>query len=327
MSEEAVDVEVLTALCKEAQARRAELHPGYYQAPGPEFAEANSARLRTLLDRDDAVYIAAQAEGGRLLGFAAATTVIAPPVYAPGGPVGFARDWFVADDKDTVTVGGDLLAEVVSALEGRGTVLTVVPNAHGENSRELTLAMLGFYVASEWYYRPLEEGGTIAMPKGAFRRAAPGDAEAIADLMEAKRQEYGGYAPVFWRPAPAGREVHLPFLQAQIADAAADAFVVEAPAGSGRPLDGFAIGKNGGIDDYAVAAPDLWPTVGRDLLHAATLAQASRGAERMVVVCGAKDTPKRTMLAAEGFTLVEAWWVRDHGTPGGVTPEDGTDNE
>jgi hypothetical protein len=302
----------MAELAAGTQARWAGLHPGYFAAPDAAFVEAAKERLGKAMGRVDAVYIAAQGEGGSLLGFAAANTVIAPPVYAPGGPVGFLRDWHLADERQTIGMGGDLLNEAVRGLEQeRDAVLTVVPNAHGDTERELTLGVLGFYVASEWYYRPLEEGGSIAMPKGAFRRAVPEDADAIADLMETKRQEYGGYAPVFWKPAPDGRDVHLPFLRSQIGDRETDTFVAEAPAGSGRPLDGFAIARSGGIDDYAVASPDLWPTVGADLLHAATLAQASRGARRMVVVCGARDVPKRTMLAAEGFTLVEEWWVRD----------------
>ena len=106
MSEE---IQALAALSQQAQARRAELHPGYFPVPSADFAANAEGRIRTLLGRDDAVYIGAQGEDGQVLGFAAASTVTAPPVYAPGGPVGFVREWHVADDKDTVTIGGDLL--------------------------------------------------------------------------------------------------------------------------------------------------------------------------------------------------------------------------
>lgn len=63
------------------------------------------------------------------------------------------------------------------------------------------------------------------------------------------------------------------------------------------------------IDDFAVAVPEQWPTVGVDLLGALRRTARERGAAQVVVVCGHLDGPKRTALEHSGLSIASEWWV------------------
>jgi hypothetical protein len=177
------------------------------------------------------------------------------------------------------------------------------------------LEALGYFVASEWHARSLgaeAEGGIEAD----VRQARADDVDAMADLAERKRQQYAAYAPRFWRPAPDGREKHLPFLGVQLTRDDTVALVADAAdPDAAYSLDGFLIARDGGVDDFAVAAPEMWPTVGAALLRTAERESAARGVGRMVLVCGAKDAAKAEMLRAAGYAVVERWYVNER--PGG----------
>lgn len=51
-----------------------------------------------------------------------------------------------------------------------------------------------------------------------IRTAQETDLERVLDLAEAKRRQYAEYQPRFHRPAMNAREVHRPYLRAQIED-------------------------------------------------------------------------------------------------------------
>lgn len=152
-----------------------------------------------------------------------------------------------------------------------------------------------------------------------LRTATPADMEAILDLAEARRHQYQEYQPVFWRKAPDSREKQRPFLTALLQRENVFALVHE----TGSRLDGFLIGAivptppvyaAGGptcsVDDYCVATPDLWATVGAALLDAAAHEARTRGAVQMVVVTANRDIPKRSMLAEQRYTIASEWWTR-----------------
>lgn len=68
-------------------------------------------------------------------------------------------------------------------------------------------------------------------------------------------------------------------------------------------------GLTGMVDDFAVARPELWRTVGRHLLEEASTRLNARGAVQIVVVCGHHDQPKRSALRDVGLTIASEWWV------------------
>lgn len=87
-------------------------------------------------------------------------------------------------------------------------------------------------------------------------------------------------------------------------------------------MAGFAIGRlvpapsvydPGGVtcfvDDFAVADPTDWLTVGVDLLHAVCRTAQEQGAAQIVVVAGQLDEAKRAALAVGGLSVASEWWV------------------
>ena len=227
-----------------------------------------------------------------------AILVHAPPVYNPGGPVCFVEDWS-GDDS--------LLADAEREAAKRGAVVVRVICAHNDISRAKRLTQHGYAVASEWYTAPLPPASS-AHTNG-IRPLTAADVPRVLELGEMKRREYAAYSPVFWRLSQTPRETFAPYMQSQIEDAQNVALAHE----QDGKLDGFVLVAHGTIDDYAVAAPDLWPTAGAALLQAAGDAARQRGLKNLLVICGHGDTPKRTMLAAQGLTLATDWYVKPIG--------------
>jgi hypothetical protein len=63
------------------------------------------------------------------------------------------------------------------------------------------------------------------------------------------------------------------------------------------------------VDDFAVAEPEEWLTIGHLLLDALHRWAASRDAAQMIVVTAHLDEPKRAALQSHGLTLASEWWV------------------
>lgn len=133
----------------------------------------------------------------------------------------------------------------------------------------------------------------------------PADAEWAAALMDARRRIYVTYSPVFWRPAADPVPGHAAFLADQIEG---DALALRTDGGF---LVGQVRGEGAVVDDFAVAAPALWPTHGRALLEAALAQLHARGAAEVLVVAAQRDLPKSALLREVGLRLVEQWWVKE----------------
>ncbi len=225
-----------------------------------------------------------------------AIVLSAPPVYDPGGPVCFVEEW-QGDES--------LLADAGQEAAKRGSVLTRVICPHADTARAAALTRHGYTVASEWYTAPLPLANKP--PTSGIRQLTIADVPRVLELGEQKRREYAAYSPVFWRLSSLPRETFAPYMQGQIADTQNIALAHE----QDGKVDGFVLeNERGTIDDYTVAAPTLWPTVGAELLQAAGTEAQKRGIKSLLVICGHGDKPKRTMLAAQGLTLATDWYVK-----------------
>lgn len=225
-----------------------------------------------------------------------AMLVSAPPVYDPGGLVCFIEDW----SGDTT-----LLAEAEQTAAAKGAVLVRVICPHTDTARAEMLTRHGYSVASEWYMASLPLTG-MPTPQG-IRLLTAADVPRVLELGEQKRSEYQAYSPVFWRMSSLPRETFGPYLKSQIENPQNTALAHE----QDGKVDGFVLmNARGTIDDYAVAAPGLWPMIGADLLRATGDAAHKKGIQSLLVVCGAGDIPKRRMLAAQGLTLATDWYVK-----------------
>lgn len=112
----------------------------------------------------------------------------------------------------------------------------------------------------------------------AIRPATALDLEAILDLAQARRQQYAGYQPAFWRPAADAVQRQRPYL-ARLIDDEGVLTLVSGPVGE---ITGYLVGQlvsappvydPGGltclIDDFAVLDAADWATLGSALLRAA----------------------------------------------------------
>jgi GNAT superfamily N-acetyltransferase len=156
------------------------------------------------------------------------------------------------------------------------------------------------------------------MDAGRLRPTTQDDLPGLLELARRHRSAYERAQPRFWRQATDAVERQRPYFARQLADDRTVAFVHER-AGA---IDGFIIGTliaappvvdPGGdtclVDDFAVADPTDWPTVGSALLAAARERALVLGAVQLVVISGHHDAPKRAMLAAAGHAVVSEWWL------------------
>lgn len=221
----------------------------------------------------------------------------APPVYDPGGPVCAIEEW---------TSDEALLAEGEREAARRGAVLARVVSLEGDRARETILERRGYTVASEWYAGATANVDGMDLP--GLRPATAADVPRLLELGEAKRREYQTYSPTFWRISATPREAFAPFVQSQIEKSEHVALVHE----ENWEVDGYLIAdRDGYVDDYTVASPELWPMVGAGLLTAASRELRRRGIENLLVVCGRGDGPKRTALMSLGLRSTRKWYVRD----------------
>lgn len=157
-----------------------------------------------------------------------------------------------------------------------------------------------------------------------IRRASLEDIPELVMLSEQKRSQYAQHQPIFWRKAENSAQVQSAFFKHLLGQS--NALLLIHPGESG--LAGFAIGTliqgppvyaPGGltcmVDDYCVASPDLWLTVGEALLQMMAREAQSLGAVQMLVVCGHLDQPERHMLQQTGHSIASEWYVRPlHGS-------------
>jgi hypothetical protein len=157
--------------------------------------------------------------------------------------------------------------------------------------------------------------GTIGV-----RLAESFDIPRIVELQEQRRLQYQEYQPTLWRKAEESADEDRAYLENAITDATVLVLVHDRDA----TVDGAIVGvlshlspmyNPGGpvcvVDDFVVASPELWNTVGVKLLNAMAREAHKRGAAHLTVSCGYQDRLKRTMLALHGCTIASAWHVRD----------------
>lgn len=152
----------------------------------------------------------------------------------------------------------------------------------------------------------------------AIRSAEAGDIEACVGMIEARRQLYETFEPRFWRKAEHSAAMSTAFFSHLAADASALFLVSRADAG----INGFLIAANiqnppvyapGGptaqIDDFCVADPALFPTVGAALLDEARAQLKAQGFTQLVIVCAARDTARTAFLQSQSLSLTTTWWT------------------
>lgn len=151
-----------------------------------------------------------------------------------------------------------------------------------------------------------------------IRLATPADVASMVALSDQKRQAYEQAQPQFWRRAEKANEEQVKWFEWLLSKEIHILLIAEI----NYQIVGFIIGElksapevydPGGltlmIDDFCVERPELWRTVGKQLLHELQHQEKQRGAIQTLVVCGHHDEPKRHFLKQEGLSIASEWYV------------------
>jgi GNAT superfamily N-acetyltransferase len=151
------------------------------------------------------------------------------------------------------------------------------------------------------------------------RRAESTDITAAVELVERSRRQFQKYQPTLWRKAANSAAATEPFFTRLLGEP--DTLFLVAVEGS--RLEGFLIARKfpappvfdpGGdtwlIDDFSVAEPHLWLSVGEALLSHATTLIHEHGGVQIVVVSADRDLAKTEMLRRSDLSIASNWWTK-----------------
>jgi len=140
----------------EAMDERRRLYETYqprFWRRSPSARSTQAAFFKTLISKENAIVLIAE-DASIFRGFAIATVVEAPPVYAPGGKTCMVDD-FATTHNDWDDTGRALLGEVNRLAKAAGAVQAVVTCGHLDEAKRSFLHSDSFSIASEWFVKNL----------------------------------------------------------------------------------------------------------------------------------------------------------------------------
>jgi GNAT superfamily N-acetyltransferase len=151
------------------------------------------------------------------------------------------------------------------------------------------------------------------------RKASTTDIDAAVELVERSRRQFQKFQPTFWHKAAKSAAATETFFTKLLTDP--DTLFLVAVEGSQH--QGFLIARKfpsppvydpGGdtwlIDDFCVAEPHLWLSIGEALLSHATTLIHEHGGVQIVVVSADRDLAKTEMLRRSELTIASNWWTK-----------------
>ncbi len=151
-----------------------------------------------------------------------------------------------------------------------------------------------------------------------IRDATQDDLEDFLALGETRRVALSAWKPIFWKFVPDALEKHRPWIAHLIGQDDHGVFVAEDDGeivGTvvARPTFAPPIFDPGGIaytfDDFAVASPDLWDSVGRALIDHARGWCRENGGSQIIVIGVDQDDIQAAMLAQTDLSIASTWWT------------------
>lgn len=154
----------------------------------------------------------------------------------------------------------------------------------------------------------------------AIRIATLTDIPALVELSEQFRTTLEQLQPHMWRKSADSRAAQTSHFEKLLTENTnVIALVHEAPAITGFVIASLVAAQPvydpGGltclIDDFCVAQPNLWKTVGAALMQTVTNMARSHGAVQVVVICPHLDKAKRAMLRSHKLSIASEWFTRE----------------
>jgi predicted N-acetyltransferase YhbS len=151
----------------------------------------------------------------------------------------------------------------------------------------------------------------------AIRDCTAADLEAVVRILEARREDYARYEPVFWKRKQGVAKASGDYLRTWLGADRAVCLVAEQNGEVVGVLFGreaptppiYDAGPTAMIDDYHVKSPELWSTAGAALLEEARSRFKALGLKQFVVVSGYKDHAKMVFLRDHKLSLASAWFT------------------
>jgi GNAT superfamily N-acetyltransferase len=151
------------------------------------------------------------------------------------------------------------------------------------------------------------------------RKATTTDIKTAVELAEKNRRQFQKYQPTFWHKSARSAAATETLFVRLVTEP--DTFFLVAVEGGQQ--QGFVIARKfpnppvfdpGGdtwlIDDFCVAEPHLWLSIGEALLsHVSTLIH-EHGGVQIVVVSADRDLAKTEMLRRSDLTIASNWWTK-----------------
>jgi GNAT superfamily N-acetyltransferase len=150
------------------------------------------------------------------------------------------------------------------------------------------------------------------------RPATADDVAAMVELIQEYRDQLARWRPDFWRPADRAAEMsrmwfgHLVATPdkarcfvAEEADAVAGFLIatpIPVPPVYAAPDQAWT------VDDFCVAEPAQWPTIGRALWDAVVAHGRAEGWGQLICVSPVRDEAKNAMLDGTALTPTSRWW-------------------
>lgn len=145
------DIPAIVSLSEQKRIQYESYQPLFWRK-AEDSRDRQAAFLQHQLTRDNIIALVHERDG-EIDGFAIATLVPSPPVYAAG--LTCAIDDFCVVARDWLGIGKSLLEAAMEAANQRGASQSVVVCGHLDESKRHMLSTLGFTIASEWWTRPI----------------------------------------------------------------------------------------------------------------------------------------------------------------------------
>ena len=150
------------------------------------------------------------------------------------------------------------------------------------------------------------------------RDARWSDLHRLLALIEQRRRQLETFNPHFWRPSPRAAARTRLFYRWLLLSGRGTILLAE----DGERIVACLIARRvkpppvyapGGptilVDDYCVAAPDLWSSAGTLLLETLITRGRQRGWAQMIVAAPACDQVELDLLRRGGFVHSSSWWT------------------
>jgi hypothetical protein len=147
-----------------------------------------------------------------------------------------------------------------------------------------------------------------------IRKSLKSDIPWMVSLSHNKRKSYAEAQKQFWKMAKDSDKIQTKWFEELFEKKNAIALVAD-------NKEGFVIGKvvtppevyDAGltlmIDDFCVSDESLWSSTGKDLIDEIKKLAKTQMVSQILVVCGAHDSHKKSLLKQVGLATASEWYV------------------